>query len=138
MVLNGIKNNNCESAFFLCHYKKCGVLDLFSDFEIDSWCSTDLANAAKNNESQLTPSKLRPFKKWFLYNFGNINAHHYNYNSVISIDKRDILKHRKFRYEKFLDELSVSSSPEVVHYMERSWGALFHPIQYTKIFVTSE
>jgi hypothetical protein len=136
MTLNGIKNNHCEKAFFLCHYEKSGVLDLFSEFKISNWCSTDSANVAKNNESKLTLSKLRPFRKWFLHNFGNIGVQHYNYNSVISIDKRDILQHRKFRYEKFLDELSISSSPEVVHYMERSWGALFHPIRHTKIFVT--
>lgn len=121
---------------FLCHYEKSGILNKFSDFQLDNWCSTNLENATKNNESELTPSKLRPYRKWFLHNFGNINAVHYNYNSVISIDKRDILKHRKVRYEKFLDELSVSSSPEVVHYMERSWAALFHPIKYTNIYVT--
>ena len=137
MTLNAIKNNQCEKALFLCHYEKSGILNKFSDFQLDNWCSTNLENATKNNESQLTPSKLRPYRKWFLHNFGNINAVHYNYHSVISIDKRDILKHRKVRYEKFLNELSVSSSPEVVHYMERSWAALFHPIQYTNIYVTS-
>jgi len=31
-----------------------------------------------------------------------------------------------------LDILSVGSNPESGHYVERSWGAIFHPMIYTK------
>ena len=37
------------------------------------------------------------------------------------------------RYEKLLSAVERHSNPEVGHYIERSWAAIFHPLLFTKI-----
>ena len=52
---------------------------------------------------------------------------------VFSIHKFDIIKHPISRYEKLLAAVERHSNPEVGHYIERAWGAIFYPILFTKI-----
>jgi len=132
-VINRIINNNCNSAVFVARHLQNGVLDEFKHFQIENWKCTEQQNLSKNNETSLHLSTVRPMGKWFLYNFGNILVPYSNYYGIFSIDKRDIIKHRKFRYEKLVKQLEVGSNPEVGHYTERSWGAIFFPLKYTKI-----
>jgi hypothetical protein len=134
-LLNRIKNNNHNSAIFVGHIDAGGILKSFYNFSLDEWVSSDVKNYQKNKEKKLTLSEIRPFGKWFLHNFGDLDVKYYNYHGIFSVDKRDVIKHRKFRYEKLLNQLSVSSNPEVGHYIERSWGAIFYPLIYTKIFI---
>ena len=133
-LLNRIKNNNYEKALFICRCEQNGILKLLYNFTLDKWCASDLQNKTLNNESELYLSNIRPFGKWFLHNFGNINVKYYNFLSIYSVYKKDIIKHPLFRYKKLVRQLSVSSNPEVGHYIERSWGAIFHPLIYTKIY----
>ena len=132
-LLNRIKNNNGNSAVFVGRLLKNGVLDEFKNFHLENWSSSDHNNIVKNNESILHPANIRPFGKWFLHNFGNIKVYISNYYGIFSVDKKDIIQHRKYRYEKLVKQLEVGSNPEVGHYIERSWAAIFHPLKYTKI-----
>jgi len=132
-LLNRIKNNNGNSAVFVGRLLKNGVLDEFKNFHLENWSSTEQNNSLKNSETNLYPSNIRPFGKWFLHNFGNIKVIFSNYYGIFSVDKKDIIQHRKYRYEKLVKQLEVSSNPEVGHYIERSWAAIFSPLKYTKI-----
>jgi hypothetical protein len=132
-LLNRIKNNNGNSAVFVGRLLKNGVLDEFKNFHLENWSSTDQNNLEKNKESILYPANIRPFGKWFLHNFGNIKVIFSNYYGIFSVDKKDIIQHRKYRYEKLVKQLEVTSNPEVGHYTERSWAAIFYPLKYTKI-----
>ena len=51
--------------------------------------------------------------------------------SIFSINKLDIIKHTVDRYQQLLNAVSRHSNPEVGHYIERSWGAIFHPLIFT-------
>lgn len=135
-LLNRIKNNNGDKAIFIAKFLKSGVYKNFLFFQLDNWTSSENNNRIKNAESYLYPANIRPFGKWFLQNFGAIQVPYFNYYGLFSMDKRDIIKHKKYRYEKLMLQLEVSSNPEVGHYIERSWGAIFFPLVYTKIKFT--
>jgi len=132
-LLNRIKNNQGDYAIFVGRFLQNGVYDEFKNFHLEKWSSSDHNNIVKNNESTLYPANIRPFGKWFLHNFGNIKVYISNYYGIFSVDKKDIIQHRKYRYEKLVKQLEVSSNPEVGHYIERSWAAIFFPLKYTKI-----
>jgi hypothetical protein len=133
-ILTKIKNNNYKNALLICEYNK-NIYDIFKDFKLDEWSSTSQQNTNINNESKLQVSSLRPYGTWYKYYFGNIKANFYCYWGIYSVDKRDIIQHSINRYRILLKQLEVGSNPEVGHYIERSWGAIFHPIRYTKIFI---
>jgi hypothetical protein len=65
------------------------------------------------------------------YYFNNIIIHNVSYCGIFSVDKRDILQHSVEYYKKLITQLSNSSNPEVGHYFERSWCAVFYPMNNT-------
>jgi hypothetical protein len=129
-ILNRIKCLNYKRAVFIGQYTP-NVRTLFSTFTLDKWSATDPQNFVKNSESTLQKSPIRPYGKWFLYNFGRISPQIVCMNGIFSIDRRDILKYPIFRYNKLVKQLSTHSNPEVGHYVERSWSAIFYPLIYT-------
>jgi hypothetical protein len=133
-ILKKIKNNNYNNALFIGEYSS-DIYEIFKDFKLDNWSASNNENFIINNENKLDPCLLRPYKKWYRYYFGNIKANFFCYWGIFSIDKRDIIQHSIKRYIILLNQLSNSSNPEVGHYIERSWGVIFHPIKYTKIFI---
>jgi hypothetical protein len=121
-----------KTAIFLGTYSH-NVKRQFSDFTLDNWTCTDSANASLNGENKLLPAILRPFGKWFQYHFGNIRVEYWCIHGVFSIHKLDILKHNINRYQQLLGAVGRHSNPEVGHYIERSWAAIFHPLILTKV-----
>jgi hypothetical protein len=85
-----------------------------------------------NEENVFTvPSKIRPFGKWYEHLFGDIKTTHFVYNHVIAIKKEHILRQPKEYYENlmsFVDYIEEGRQPEVVHYFERAWEAVFYPL----------
>jgi len=132
-LLNKIKENEYNNAIFMSKYVEKGVLQEFFNFKLDEWCASDNSNSSKNPEKKLTHAFIRPFGKWFLYNFGNKMINFYQYHGIFSIDRKDIKKYNVERYNHLLKILEVSSNPEVGHYIERSWHAIFYPFLHTKL-----
>jgi hypothetical protein len=56
-----------------------------------------------------------------------VNIKVVNYSGIFGIGKKHIIQHPKAYYEKLIQELNTHSNPEVGHYFERSWAAIFHP-----------
>ena len=79
----------------------------------------------------LKKSSIRPFGLWFDNMFGNLQVNCLMYYGIFSIHKNDIIQHPKSRYEILIKDLSDHSNPEVGHYFERSWCAVFHPLNKT-------
>jgi len=95
------------------------------DFKLDEWMATSPENNSINNETQLELSRIRPFGEWFKSRFGDHELTHVSFGGILSVSKKDVLQHPKSYYENLLEELSHSSNPEVGHYVERSWQAIF-------------
>ena len=131
-ILEIIKNKNFQYGAFVGQYSE----SIFNDFELFSMethpCG-DKSNFDLNPETVLKPSILRPYGTWYKYHFKNINVNIYTYWGILSIHKDDILQHPIERYKQLIYGTSLHSNPEVTHYIERSWGAIFHPFRKTLV-----
>jgi len=128
-LINHILTN--KNAVFL-GFKTTSIKHTFAKFTLDNWSASDPNNLINNNNTQLEPALLRPYGKWYKHFFGNIIVQKYCYMSIFSINKLDIIKHDITRFQELLNAVSRHSNPEVGHYIERSWGAIFHPMIATK------
>ena len=98
------------------------------NFMLDEWKTSNKENFIQNKEEKLQLSKIRPFGKWFEKTFGNITITHVSQLGIMAISKEHILQHPKKYYENLIKEFETSSNPEVGHYFERAWEAVFYPM----------
>lgn len=112
-----------QKAVFLSESDKVSTL---YDFTISEYHSTSSENNDINQESKLDLANVRPFGKWWQDKFGKDALTHYSYCGILSVSKKDVLQNSRSYYEELLEELSHSSNPEVGHYVERSWQAIFN------------
>lgn len=105
----------------------------FNSFKLDQWKCTDSKNAELNPETKLLPAIIRPYGAWYQFHFGNTIVKNWCVYGIFSMHKMDIIKHDIERYKKLLAGLERHSNPEVGHYIERSWAAIFHPLLFTKV-----
>lgn len=131
-ILESIKNSG--KAAFLSDGNHENLKKELYDFALDEWTTSDGANKLMNPEKIIDKSEIRPFGKWFESNFGDIAIKYVTYGGIFSVAKSDILRHPREYYEQFLSQLSMSSNPEVGHYIERSWAAIFHPMNDTIVY----
>jgi len=99
------------------------------------------ASHPKNNEGidlvdsiKLKLASPRPFGEWFKKHFPDINIYHVSHAGVMAVSRKHIRKFPVEYYEAFIKELEGHPNPEVGHYFERSWLALFHPIPDSCIY----
>ena len=118
-------------------FKTSNIKDEFKKFYLDTWSASDPNNRIDNDDSRLQPALLRPYGKWYKYFFGNTIVQKYCYMGIFSINKLDIIKHDISRYTQLLNSVSTHSNPEVGHYIERSWAAIFHPLVATNFIAHS-
>jgi hypothetical protein len=97
-------------------------------FSIDTHKTANKDNFTENPDIYVEKSKIRPFGKWFENKFGDITITHLSYLGIMAISKEHILQHSKLYYQNLIKELENSSSPEVGHYLERAWEAVFYPM----------
>ena len=129
-----INNMKPVSTFIGINHVPSLKTDLY-DFTLDEWGSRTEKNSEKNAETKLTPSHIRPYGKWYEYHFGKTRVNIAPYGGVFSVSKQDIIQHPIQRYSDLIIDLQVSSNPEVGHYFERSWAAVFHPLGKNTIYV---
>jgi hypothetical protein len=107
--------------------KKYDVKTDLYNFSLNKYVTSDPRNKEANGESRLIPAAIRPFGKWYESKFGSLNTQYILYTGIFAVAKEDIIQRPVSYYEQFLNELSVGSNPEVGHYVERSWQAIFNP-----------
>ncbi len=111
------------------------IKDDLYHFTLDEWSSRTETNATQNAESKLTPSSIRPYGKWYEHHFPNTKAHVAPYGGVFSVYRKDIKQHPVQRYKTLIQDLQISSNPEVGHYFERSWAAVFGPLGKNTVYI---
>jgi len=129
-ILQNIIDSNYNNAYFMGKYHK-SIKNDFYNFTINNYKCSYEQNFIKNNETKLFRSRIRPYGNWYNFFFGNTEAHWVTLGGVFSIDKRDIIQHPIERYINLRSVVALHSNPEVGHYIERSWGAIFYPLVYT-------
>lgn len=129
----------CEmnSAVFIHnHCDEDGIRNNLYHFQLDSWTTRSNLKHELCVPTALEPAEIRPFGAWFDTRFGTMIEPRLTYLGIFSVDRRDIIQHSFERYNAFLSEIPHHTvNSEVVHYIERSWCAIFHPVTHTK-FVT--
>jgi hypothetical protein len=136
-ILNAIIQSNYTSAYF---DGECvnSIYETFKEFTIKEHPLSCEQNCLlkSNKKLPLQLAKLRPYGIWHKHFFGNVPAHWYTHYGVFSVDKRDIIQHNVDFYEALIKTVSVEN-PEAGHYMERAWGAIFFPMNYTDKILAS-
>jgi hypothetical protein len=128
-LINDIIETNYEQDIFACVPFDKPVLEVYSDFTIDTYLSSNELNKEANKDAKMLPSEIRPFSKWYETLFGNINADSkcFTQNSMFGIKKNTILLKPKSYYEKLLLQVNKHHNHETVHYFERAWETVFYP-----------
>lgn len=116
-----------KKAVFITDYMDEGVKNRFYNFELDDWESTNYNNKSANAGSKLELSEHRPFGIWFEKNFNDLHITESSHWGILSISRDDIIKNNVEHYNKFLIQMDNHHNPEVGHYIERCWYALFYP-----------
>ena len=105
---------------------------VFNKFNLNKYLGFGRQNRIINNSDVIQLSRIRPYGKWFENIFSNLKIDTVQWFGIFSLDKRDIISKPINYYQHFLNELQVGSNPEVGHYIERAWSAIFYPLIYTK------
>jgi len=127
LLMNKIENNKNNSSIISGDYYKDSISSELYNFKLDDYQSVTIENQ-NSNSIKLEPARIRPFGKWYANKFNDIKTYYLPYGGIIAISKNDIKQKSKKYYESLLQELSYSSNPEVGHYFERSWEAIFYPL----------
>jgi hypothetical protein len=99
------------------------------DFKIDNYRSSNISNQEASAADILALASPRPFGRWYNKHFPGIKISHVVYYGVFAVSKKHIHAHPKSYYKKLIKEFPKDhSNPEVGHYFERSWVAVFHPL----------
>jgi hypothetical protein len=109
----------------------------FANFSLDQYKSTHTINYNGDDDietSQMKPSFIRPFGKWYQSYFPGIDIYDIVYAGVFALSKKLIYQHPKSYYQNLIKELEGHPNPEVGHYFERSWLAVFHIVPETCIY----
>ena len=117
-------NLGCNDAFPAAYEQN--IYDCYRDFYLNDWSSANEQNNELNGKPQLRLSEYRPYGEWYKHHFGNECPHHKTgYCGIFAVDRRYILRRPRSFYEGLIKELETSSNPEVGHYYERAWSAIF-------------
>ena len=122
-----------NEAFFIVDYKShTNILDEYYYFKVDDYKSMTATNLEKNENINFRLSKVRPYGKWYEQNF-DYPITNVTLFGIFSVNKRDIYNHQKEEYYKHMKSLEGAINDELSHYFEKSWEAVFYPLQFTNL-----
>lgn len=109
------------------------------EFKMDYYTSSHAQNRNSGVmnifKSKMKPAEPRPFGKWYDKYFPGVKVLDVSYAAVMAVSRAHIHQHPKSYYEAFIKQLEGHPNPEVGHYFERSWLAMFNPIPENCIYV---
>ena len=132
-IMSELKNN--KTSIFIGQFMQ-NVKNKLYDFTISTHKTANHDNFDINSSKYVEPATTRPFGKWYEKEFGNIKITHVSHYGIMAISKKHILQHPKKYYERLIEQLDKSSSPEEGHYFERAWEAVFYPMN-DAVFIDS-
>jgi hypothetical protein len=122
-----------ETSVLSGFFQSTDILRGLGGFFVDEFTCTNPNNFSINSDVTIRPSPLRPFGKWYQSMFGeNKMTMFATYNSMIAIQKNDILQYPKSYYENLIRQIETHSNPEESHYFERAWEVVFYPLRNVK------
>ena len=119
-----------EAFFIVDYYTKYNILEEYYYFKVDDYKSMTKSNLDKNEEISFRTSKVRPSGKWYEQSF-LCDIHNVSLFGIMSVNKKDIYNHKKQYYYNFMKSLEGAVNDELSHYFEKSWEAVFFPLNNT-------
>ena len=122
-IINNISEENNNNIF------PCSREDSYEsqkDFSINIYLSQTNENKNINTDDKVLQSEIRPFGNWYKSIFDNQKNDCITNHGVFAVSKNTILNRPKIFYENLLNQLDKHHNPEVGHYIERSWSAIFY------------
>jgi len=124
-LVRKVKETN--NTIFPCNLQD-NIIDEYYNFQLDSYGISEPDNLEINKDITVELSKIRPYGKWFNNTFKDGEKNEcVSWRAMFAISKKHILQKPKSYYENLIVELSNHQNPEVGHYFERSWYAIFYP-----------
>jgi hypothetical protein len=127
--------NSAFSVDKMATYINVAMHDFKMDFYTASHSSNRNSGITNIFKSRMKPAEPRPFGKWYDKYFPGVKVLEVSYAAVMAVSKAHIHQHPKSYYEAFIKQLEGHPNPEVGHYFERAWLAMFHPIPENCIYV---
>jgi hypothetical protein len=120
-------------SFFVLSEVAESVFEKFKTIAIGDYKTKNEDNQKLCAETKLDPCPMRPFGKWYLHHFPNTTIHHVAYFGIFAVSKTHIKQNTSFdKYVELYTSVNTHPNPEVGHYIERSWMAIFYPINISK------
>ena len=126
----------CTLLFFLMNRTRSTFLcapekppQVIWNFTISEYGFSSHENREVYSSDKLNPSPIRPFGKWYEHIFGkDFPLAPITYNGIFAV-QREHIHHRSVDfYKNLIQYVNRDIQNECVHYMERSWLAIFHPL----------
>jgi hypothetical protein len=107
---------------------KLVIPDDIYNFSMDTYRSQNPDNYINDGLiTQLTPSKIRPFGKWYSNFWPDKKNNIVIYGSIFAVHKSHIIQHPLNYYKRLIEEVNYCINPEAGHYVERAWSTIFSP-----------
>ena len=117
-----------QRSTFVCHeYEKDVPTSMFGML-FDSYESRDKRNKEIYPSAATRASPKPPFGLWYSLNFPGITIHHCCYQGIFAVEREHVRHRDRASYAMFIQYVDTHPNPEVGHYLERTWLALFHPV----------
>lgn len=104
--------------------------DLYN-FQADNYQMSHHTNPTTDLNRMPVPCIIRPFGRWYEHLFGDLVTRIMALNHIIAVKKEHILRQPIEFYKNlisFVENAEEGCQPEVVHYFERAWSAIFYPL----------
>lgn len=116
-----------NSVFIGTYYNNISK-DLYN-FTLEYYSSSHDNNKYDNDlDNNLYLSHIRPFGLWYDTYFNNIIVNYVNYGGIFSVSRQHIKQHNLNYYKNLINQFPHHKNPEIGHYFERAWLAIFYPI----------
>jgi hypothetical protein len=113
-----------------------GVRAAMSDFQLDEWTSSNERNRVDvGGDGRMERAALRPFGRWYdAFWPDNPRVRIIAWYSIFAAHRRHIRQHPRSHYRRIMEGVRHHPNPEVGHYIERAWGAVFWPYEPSCVY----
>lgn len=123
-----------RNSIFVAHEHQQGIRQHFFNLVMNDYQTRDMRNRELEPSKDMQPSGVRPFGFWYLVNFPEIEVKHVSYFGIFAVAREHIHNRTFDSYVNLYRMLNTHKNPEVGHYFERSWLAIFHPVPRENIY----
>ena len=127
-IIKSLQSQKTPNSTMLITNYQIPIYKSLGDFEINVWETSSRVNKDTSVDAETQQSTYRPFSKWYKHHFGNLNITNVSYYGIMAVSQNHIHNRPKSFYENLITELNTSPNPEVGHYFERAWIAIFNPM----------